>query len=86
MLRESRPYVIVLCECSDEEAMARIQKRMLEGSSPSEARPDLYEEQKRKGDWTFAGFPHCRVQTEHEQQEELRRVFDFTRSRLKAEL
>lgn len=78
LLREGRPYVILLCECSDEEAMSRIQKRLQAGSSPSEARPDLYQQQKKKGDWTFAGFPHYRVNTEHDQQENMRKVFDQT--------
>lgn len=78
LLHDRRPYVILVCECSDEEAMARIQKRRQEGRSPSEARPDLYQEQKRKGDWTFATFPHWRVNTERDQTEELRKVFDYT--------
>ncbi|HET9238362.1 MAG TPA: AAA family ATPase [Oligoflexus sp.] len=78
LLKDNRPYVILVCECSDDEAMARIRKRMHEGDSPSEARPDLYLEQKRKGDWTFATFPHWRVNTEHDQQEEMRKVFDYT--------
>lgn len=78
LLQEHRPYVILVCECSDDEAVARIKKRMKEGASPSEARPDLYREQKRKGDWTFATFPHWRVNTEHDHQEELRKVFDYT--------
>jgi aminoglycoside phosphotransferase family enzyme/predicted kinase len=78
LLQEHRPYIILVCECSDDEAVARIKKRMKEGASPSEARPDLYQEQKRKGDWTFATFPHWRVNTEHDHQEELRKVFDYT--------
>lgn len=77
LLQEHRPYVILVCECSDDEAMARIKKRLQEGGSPSEARPDLYLEQKRKGDWTFTTFPHWRVNTEHDHQEELLKIFDY---------
>jgi aminoglycoside phosphotransferase family enzyme/predicted kinase len=78
LLREGHPYGLLLCECSDEEAMRRIKKRMHEGGSPSEARPDLYQEQKRKGDWTFAGFPHIRLNTEHDQQKTMQTIFDYT--------
>jgi aminoglycoside phosphotransferase family enzyme/predicted kinase len=74
--REGRPYLIVLCECSDEEAIARIKRRMQNEASPSEARPDLYWEQKSKGDWTFAAFPHCRMNTELNQAEEIRKVYE----------
>jgi aminoglycoside phosphotransferase family enzyme/predicted kinase len=74
--REGRAYLIVVCECSDEEAMARIKRRMHEGASPSEARPELYLEQKKKGDWTFSAFPHCRVNTERDQAAEMRKVYE----------
>jgi len=72
---ESRPYLIVLCECSDAEALARIQGRMEASTSPSEARPELYREQKKKGDWTFPGRTACRVNTECGMQEQLREAY-----------
>ncbi|WP_176736987.1 AAA family ATPase [Oligoflexus tunisiensis] len=73
--REGRPYVIVLCECSDAEAVARISKRMKADASPSEVRPELYKEQKKKGDWTFEGYPLVRVNTEKPLEKELRKVY-----------
>jgi aminoglycoside phosphotransferase family enzyme/predicted kinase len=73
--RESRPYLIVHCECSDAEAMARIGRRMQSGASPSEARPELFREQKNKGDWTFTDFPHCQVNTESSLASELTKIY-----------
>ncbi len=81
--REGWTYLIVVCECSDEEALARIRRRMQYEASPSEARPELYQEQKDKGDWTFSAFPHCRVNTERRQDEELRKVFQSIAERLR---
>jgi aminoglycoside phosphotransferase family enzyme/predicted kinase len=73
--RESRPYLLVHCECSDAEAMARIGRRMQSGASASEARPELYREQKNKGEWTFTDFPHCQVNTESNLAQELKKVY-----------
>jgi aminoglycoside phosphotransferase family enzyme/predicted kinase len=73
--REGRPYLIVVCECSDALAIARIQRRLEASTSPSEARPELYREQKKKGDWTFQGQTACRVNTECGMQEQMQKVY-----------
>jgi aminoglycoside phosphotransferase family enzyme/predicted kinase len=83
--REGRPYVIVLCECSDAEAIARISKRLKSGTSPSEARPELYQEQKKRGDWTFDGQALVRVNTEEALEKGLRKVYEAVVPALKSD-
>ncbi len=74
--REGQPFLVLLCECSDAEAVRRIAKRRQEqASSLSEARPELFAEQKRLGDWSFAGLPLCRINSEQPLVAGLPRIF-----------
>ncbi len=69
------PFFLLSCECPDHLAMQRIQARRRAGHSESEARPELYLQQKSRGDWNFTGYPHCRVDTTLSLEHQLHRAF-----------
>ncbi|MFY7928779.1 MAG: AAA family ATPase [Oligoflexus sp.] len=69
------PYLIVVCECPDPIALERIRQRLRHGHGQSEARPELYQQQKHRGDWSFVGHPVVRVLTVLSPDHQLHEVY-----------
>ncbi len=58
------PYRVLLCECSEALAKARVEQRRVQGHSLSEARSELLSQQRRGVSWAFPEDRVLRISTE----------------------
>ncbi len=70
------------CQCDRETAVARIKKRAAEGTSDSEARVDIYDQQTRDVEPSMPEEPHVAIDTTRPLKEQVASVFAALRHRL----
>jgi len=75
LLRAEIAYFILSCDCPEPVALQRIQTRFTAGQSESDARPEVYQQQKSRSDWNFASHPYCLIDTTLSLEQQMLQVF-----------